>query len=195
MTARMLQVTQLRVTVASVDPDAGVFTGRAATYGLPVDRGRDWDGLMLREGIRSGAFAAQLTDPARVKVLWQHDQADPIGHVTALKDSPDGLDFTARLDLDPLVPSAGRARLQMQSGTLTDLSVGFAWEKWTEDEDEDERTRTIWHERAQLREVSTVTWGAQGDAASASSVHRPGSELLVRRARIARATLARQRLH
>lgn len=183
-----------RSSVAKADAETGVFTGRAVAYDTPVDRGKDWDGYTIREGVRPKAAAAQLADPARVKILWQHDPDDPIGHVTGFADAPAALDFEALLDIDPMVPSAQRARLQIQSGTLTDLSIGFRWDKWVEEVDEDAMTRTIWHERIQLIEVSVVTWGAQGAKARAKSVQNANGSLLTLQARRARATLARQAL-
>jgi HK97 family phage prohead protease len=182
--------------VTNSDAATGVLTGTAITYDQPVDRGKDWDGFMLREGMRPGAFAEQLKDPARVKILWQHDREDPIGRVTGFSDKPVRLDFAAALDIDPLVPNAGRARAQLQSGTLQELSVGFDWDKWSEQVDEDARTRTIWHERAQLREVSVVTWGAQGVGAAAASMNADagGRSMLALHGRRARAQFSRSML-
>jgi HK97 family phage prohead protease len=179
-------------TVKTADAEAGVFTGTAVSYDMAVARGKDWDGFTLQEGVRAGAFAEQVKDPARVKILWQHDSEDPIGHVTGLADRPARLDFSAVLDIDPLVPNAGRVRAQLKSGTLSELSIGFDWDKWTEEVDEDARTRTIWHSRAQLREVSVVTWGAQGDFASAASVaaETGGRSVIALRGRRAQAQLS-----
>lgn len=179
-------------TVKTADAEAGVFTGTAVTYDMPVVRGKDWDGFTLMEGVRAGAFAEQVKDPARVKILWQHDSGDPIGHVTGLADRPARLDFSAVLDIDPLVPNAGRARAQLKSGTLNELSIGFDWDKWSEEVDEDARTRTIWHSRGQLREVSVVTWGAQADGALTASVASDmgGRSVIAMRGRRAQAQLS-----
>jgi HK97 family phage prohead protease len=94
--------------------DAGSFNGLAAVYGN-VDQGGD--------RICKGAFTKTLAERgARVPILWQHDEANPIGS-GALSDSEAGLVIKGQLDLD--VEEGRRAYSGLRGGYIGGLSIGY----------------------------------------------------------------------
>jgi HK97 family phage prohead protease len=140
----------------------GTLTGPICAYHRPVDSG--W----VTIEILPGAFSAQLKDPARVKVLWQHDWSEPIGRAVSFDDNTKRLSATARIIDDPKVPTAQKALALMRAGDIDELSVGFRIQKWTEEREGDD---VLWKvSRAGLREFSVVTFGAQGRDARVTTV-------------------------
>ena len=94
----------------------GVFSGYASLFG-EVDLGKD--------AIARGAFARSLErrGAAGVRMLFQHDPAEPIGRWRAIREDERGLYVEGVLS-----PGVARARevLQlMKSGALDGLSIGF----------------------------------------------------------------------
>lgn len=106
-----------RVSLALDTVDAeGTFTGYASLFGEP-DLGRDV--------VERGAFARSLKKRGAggVRMLFQHDPAQPIGIWTELREDQRGLFVRGRLALD-----SGRARevlALMKAGALDGLSIGF----------------------------------------------------------------------
>ena len=101
--------------IAHVD-DTGAFEGYASLFGAE-DLGHD---LVLR-----GAFEASLAKrgASGVRMLFQHDPADPIGAWDEIREDEEGLYVRGRLTLD-----VGRAReihALMKAGALDGLSIGF----------------------------------------------------------------------
>jgi len=160
--ASALNTKALSGTLANVASD-GSFEGYAALFGR-VDLGRD---LIL-----PGAFARSLAERGAggVRMLFQHDPAEPIGTWLSLHEDGVGLFVRGRLALD-----VGRARevlALMRAGALDGLSIGFrAVEGRT-----DPRSRVRRLSRIDLWEVSVVTFPMQPDARIAS-VKRAGDTL------------------
>ncbi|MFK5595847.1 HK97 family phage prohead protease [Methylobacterium sp. HMF5984] len=94
----------------------GHFTGYASLFGVP-DLGRDI--------VQAGAFAASLRQrgAAGVRMLWQHDPAEPIGRWQALAEDGRGLRVEGRLNL--AVQRAREIDALMRDGALDGLSIGF----------------------------------------------------------------------
>ncbi len=94
----------------------GHFTGYASLFGVP-DLGRDV--------VQPGAFAASLRQrgAAGVRMLWQHDPAEPIGRWQALVEDAKGLRVEGRLNL--AVQRAREIDALMRDGALDGLSIGF----------------------------------------------------------------------
>ena len=98
--------------------DTGVVEGHAASFGSTDHYG---------DRIEPGAFLATLeahrsagTAPA---MLWAHDQAQPIGRLTAAGEDGRGLRVRGQLNLDS---EAGRkARTHLLAGDLTGMSIGY----------------------------------------------------------------------
>lgn len=137
------------------DVKDGVITGIAAAYDTKITRGDS-----LFEMLKPGVFAAQVKDPARVPILWQHETDSPIGRVTGLQDSVSNLRFAAKVSQDERIPDATRATALLEAGIIDEMSVGFAWQKWEQVRDDD--GLTIVHTRSRLKEISLVTFGALG---------------------------------
>ena len=99
----------------AVDAD-GSFSGYASRFGV-VDLGRD---LVL-----PGAFAESLArrGPRGIKLLFQHDPAEPIGVWLELRVDAHGLFVRGRI-----LPEVERGRevlALMRAGALDGLSIGF----------------------------------------------------------------------
>jgi HK97 family phage prohead protease len=149
------QFTEWAATVAGVDEETGEIEGVAVRYNVPIQRGSN-----LYEMVQPGAFAKQIADPARVSVLWQHDSDAPIGRASNLEDTAEVLRFRAKITQHADVPEARKALALLREGVIDEISVGFQWQKWSEVRDDTKVT--IVHERARLRELSVVTFGALG---------------------------------
>jgi HK97 family phage major capsid protein/HK97 family phage prohead protease len=91
--------------------DAGEITGLAWPFGTP-DRVGDL--------IEKGAF----NTPARVPMLFAHDQAQPIGVWESLTETAEGLQVKGRLLVED-VARAKEVRALVREGAVTGLSIGF----------------------------------------------------------------------
>ena len=99
----------------SVEAD-GSFSGYASRFGV-VDLGRD---LVL-----PGAFAQSLRErgPRGIKLLFQHDPAEPIGVWLELRE--DGFGLFARGRVLPEVERGREVLALMRAGAIDGLSIGF----------------------------------------------------------------------
>ncbi len=105
----------LRFDCKSIDA-SGVFTGYAARFNS-ADLGRDL--------IEPGAFRESLASrgPAGVRMLFQHDPAEPIGVWLELREDARGLFARGRLISEI---ARGREVLSlMRAGAIDGLSIGF----------------------------------------------------------------------
>lgn len=94
----------------------GVFVGYASLFGQK-DNGGDV--------VMPGAFAASLRrrGPGEVRMLFQHDPAEPVGSWIDLEETGRGLLVRGRLDCNV---QRGRELLSLlESGGLDGLSIGF----------------------------------------------------------------------
>ena len=103
---------------------AGVFDGYASIFGA-MDLGGDI--------VERGAFRDTLRKrgAAGVRMLWQHDQAEPIGTWLSVVEDARGLRVRGRLNL--AVARAREALALMREGSLDGLSIGFRKELATKD--------------------------------------------------------------
>ena len=134
----------------------GHFTGYASLFGVP-DLGRDV--------VAPGAFAASLAarGVAGVRMLWQHDPAEPVGRWLALHEDARGLLVACQLNL--AVQRARELDALLGAGGLDGLSIGF-------------RTVRAQPQRGGLRrleaidlwEISLVTFPLQAGARIAAPV-------------------------
>ena len=94
----------------------GSFSGYASVFGI-ADLGHDV--------IERGAFARSLQQRgvSGVRMLWQHDAAEPIGVWTTIREDVRGLYVEGRLAKG--VARAREALELMRSGGLDGLSIGF----------------------------------------------------------------------
>ncbi|PPD19073.1 MAG: HK97 family phage prohead protease [Methylocystis sp.] len=96
--------------------EAGAFSGYASLFGV-VDSGGDM--------VMAGAFARSLIKrgASGVKMLWQHQAAEPIGLWASIIEDSRGLKVEGRLDLS--VARAREALSLMRKGAIDGLSIGF----------------------------------------------------------------------
>ena len=113
-------------------------------------------GQPYRERFRRGAFARTIQHRGdKVKLLMQHDHAEPIGRATLLREDAAGLygEFAVSA-----VPSGDQALELVRDGVIDSFSVGFSPVRAERDGDVTVRTEVA------LREASLVTFPAYDDA-------------------------------
>lgn len=134
--------------VKSIDND-GRFAGYASVFDV-VDNQRD---VMMK-----GAFAATLKKGAgAVKLLWQHQQDEPIGVFEKVFEDAYGLYVEGKLLLD--VQKAREAHALMKAGAVSGLSIGYSPVRY---KISDEGVRLL--AEVDLFEVSLVTFPANNAA-------------------------------
>lgn len=123
----------------------GTFAGYASLFDK-IDLGRD--------RVVRGAFRASLAERKAegVRMLWQHDPAEPIGVWTLIEEDHKGLFVKGRLELK--VARAREALALMRQGALDGLSIGFKAAKSRRDE----RSGVRELYQIDLWEVSLVTF-------------------------------------
>lgn len=95
--------------------EEGEFEGYASTFGN-VDRGGDI--------VEAGAFAKTLTKGAgKIKMLFQHDPAQPLGKWLDAKEDKRGLFVKGKLNLE--VQRAKEVLALMRDGAIDSMSIGF----------------------------------------------------------------------
>ncbi len=123
----------------------GAFAGMASVFG-----NRDLDG----DVVAPGAFKESIANPSRIKLLWQHNTAEPIGTWRQLRETTEGLE--ARGDLLLGVRRGQEAHLLLKAGALDGLSIGFRIPPKGSVFDRATGVRTI--NKVDLWEVSLVTF-------------------------------------
>ncbi len=96
--------------------EGGLFEGYASLFDLPD---------LARDVVERGAFAASLArrGPSGVRMLWQHDPSEPIGHWLSLAEDARGLKAIGRLSLS--VARAREVHALLREGAVDGLSIGF----------------------------------------------------------------------
>lgn len=144
----------------------GVFVGYASLFGK-----RDGAGDIMMPG----AFANSLSTkgPASIRMLFQHDPAEPVGTWLDMRETGKGLYVEGRLDVNV---QRGRELLSLlESGGLDGLSIGFKTVTATRDP----RAGTRQLHRVDLWEISLVTFPMlAGARVSALSPARRAAEQL-----------------
>ena len=142
----------------------GTFEGYASLFSVP-DLGKDV--------VEPGAFHQSLARRglAGVKLLWQHDPAEPLGRWLSLAEDRRGLFVRGRLSL--AVARAREIHALMRDGAIDGLSIGFRPEKARTEP----RTGLRRLERVDLWEVSIVTFPMlpQARVSAVKTVLRPAA--------------------
>jgi HK97 family phage prohead protease len=115
MSERMIETKRVTLAVEEIGSE-GSFSGYASLFGAP-DLGRDV--------VERGAFGKSLRarGASGVRMLFQHDPAQPIGTWTELREDDRGLFVRGQLQTEV---ARGREILAlMKSGALDGLSIGF----------------------------------------------------------------------
>ena len=148
---------------ALVVAEGAVIEGYASYFGKP-DKGGD----VVLEGAYSASLKALEATGRRVKMLWQHDPAQPIGIWDEVREDARGLYVKGRLLSD--VAKAREAAALIDAGAIDGLSIGYRTVK----SEKDGRGRRLLSE-LELWEVSLVTFpmlpearvGAKGESLQA----------------------------
>ncbi|AWN38861.1 HK97 family phage prohead protease [Methylobacterium radiodurans] len=128
----------------------GLVTGYASLFGLP-DLGRDI--------VAPGAFAESLRarGAAGVRMLFQHDPAEPVGVWLDIREDGRGLRVAGRLNR--AVRRARELDALIRQGGLDGLSIGFRTRRAAPDRAGYRHLRAI-----DLWEISLVTFPLQPEA-------------------------------
>jgi len=141
--------------------------------------------------VRKGAYAASLkrlnTEKRRVKMLWQHDPAQPIGIWDEVREDEKGLYVKGRL-----LDSVGRGReaaALIEAGAIDGLSIGYRTVKASKN-DKGRRLLT----ELELWEVSLVTFpmlpsarvGAKGETPEVDALRELAAAFETARCELAR---------
>lgn len=132
--------------------DAAEIEGYASLFGQ-VDQGGD----IVQPGAYSASIAAHEQAGRSVKMLWQHDPAQPIGVWTTVREDKTGLWVAGRL-LDSTQKGREAAAL-IKAGALDGLSIGYRTKKAAKNGDGQRLLSEL-----ELWEVSLVTFPMLPDA-------------------------------
>ncbi len=149
---------------ARIRPD-GLFEGYASLFRI-ADLGKDI--------VEPGAFRESLVRRglAGVKLLWQHDPAEPLGRWLNLIEDTRGLFVRGQLSL--AVARAREIHALMREGAVDGLSIGFRPEKARTEP----RTGYRRLERVDLWEISLVTFPMLPQARVSAVKGLPGAAAL-----------------
>ena len=146
----MQKTTSPELTVREADDGSVTIEGRAVPYGVDATIG----------GQFAERFAPDSVDPddlTGAPILWNHDRAEVIGHITDASNADDGAHIVGTI----LPTSRGKdAALLLREGAVRGLSIGFEPVAQTWSNDNTSVTRTS----VRVREVSVATLAAYPDA-------------------------------
>ncbi len=156
-----------------VATDERTFTGYAAAYG-----NEDSDGDI----IEMGAFADSIkANRDKIKILWQHKSAEPIGVPLEMREDENGLYVKGKISKT----ARGDEALElMRDGVVSAMSVGFIINEADYDEKGRRRIKS-----GRLMEFSLVTFPANDQAViqSVKEVNEREIERVLREAGVSRA--------
>ena len=143
----MREKKQFPFEIASVDGEGRTVEGYAATFGN-VDA--------VGDIIHPGAFAKTLTERgSQVKLLWQHQQGEPLGRVMALREDPRGLFIKAVIS----DTARGRDALALlKDGAIGEMSIGYDPVVFDYSQQDAKNIRNL--REIKLHEVSLVSFPA-----------------------------------
>ena len=146
--------------------DGTVIEGYASLFGQ-----RDQGGDVVAPGAYGRSLRALSETGGRVKMLWQHDPAEPIGVWDEVREDGKGLYVKGRLLTE--VARAREAAALIAAGAIDGLSIGYRTVKATKD---DRGRRSL--DELELWEVSLVTFPMLPDARVGAKGESPESALM-----------------
>ncbi|MEL6645114.1 MAG: HK97 family phage prohead protease [Pseudomonadota bacterium] len=126
--------------------DGAVIEGYASVFGT-----RDQGGDTVLAGAYARSLKAQAEAGRRIKMLWQHDPAEPIGVWEEVREDARGLFVKGRLLTD--VARGREAAALIEAGAIDGLSIGY---RTVRAEKNDTGQRLL--SELELWEVSLVTF-------------------------------------
>ena len=146
--------------------DGAEISGYASLFGK-VDQGGD----MVSPGAYQTALKSLQTTGRSVKMLWQHDSAQPIGVWDEVKEDSRGLWVKGRILKD--VAKGREAAALIEAGAIDGLSIGYRTIRATKDENGGRVLSEL-----ELWEVSLVTFPMLSDARVAAKAGDPADATL-----------------
>lgn len=148
--------------------DGAEIEGYASLFGQ-ADQGGD----IVQKGAYAASIQAMTAAGQRVKMLWQHDPAQPIGLWTEVREDARGLWVKGRL-LDCTQKGREAAAL-IAAGAIDGLSIGYRTRKAAKDE-KGQRLLT----ELELWEVSLVTFPMLPSARVEAKGDEPATDTALR---------------
>lgn len=149
---------------ALVVTDGCLVEGYASLFGK-----RDQGGDVVERGAYRASLAALARKGARVKMLWQHDPAQPIGVWDEVREDAMGLWVKGRILTD--VEKGREAAALLAAGVIDGLSIGYRTVRAERDGKGQRRLAEL-----ELWEVSLVTFPMLQDARVQAKGQFPGAE-------------------
>ena len=150
-----------------VDVDCGGAGARISGY-ASLFGAADQGGDVVEKGAYAASLSALSARGGSVKMLWQHDPAQPIGVWDEVKEDERGLFVSGRL-LDN-VARGREARALIEAGAIDGLSIGYRTRRASKN-DKGQRVLT----ELELWEVSLVTFPMLPSARVAAKGDEPGA--------------------
>ena len=145
--------------------DGAVIEGYASLFGRP-----DGAGDVVVVGAYGASLARLTAGQGRVKMLWQHDPAKPIGVWDTVREDQAGLFVRGRLLTE--VAQGREALALIAAGAIDGLSIGYRTLRAVRDKDGRRRLEEI-----ELWEVSLVTFPMLPDARVGAKGEAPADPL------------------
>ncbi|MEZ0468737.1 HK97 family phage prohead protease, partial [Phaeobacter sp. SYSU ZJ3003] len=98
--------------------DSGAIEGYASLFGI-----EDQGGDIVAPGAYASSLAKLAQDGRRVKMLWQHDPAQPIGVWDEAREDERGLWVKGRILTE--VAKGREAQALIKAGSIDGLSIGY----------------------------------------------------------------------
>ncbi len=146
--------------------DGAKIEGYASFFGMP-DQGND----IVQPGAYGRSLKRLAEKGGRVKMLWQHDPAQPIGIWDEVREDARGLYVKGRILTD--VEKGREAVALIAAGAIDGLSIGYR----TVSAEKDGKGRRLLGE-LELWEVSLVTFPMLPEARVGAKGDTPGAEAL-----------------
>jgi uncharacterized protein len=132
--------------------DGAVIAGYASLFGA-----RDQGGDVVAKGAYEASLAAMKASGQRVKMLWQHDPAQPVGVWDEVREDATGLWVKGRILTD--VARGAEAAALLKAGAIDGLSIGYR----TKRAEKDQKGGRVLLD-VELWEVSLVTFPMLSEA-------------------------------
>jgi len=146
--------------------DGAVISGYASIFGR-----KDHGGDVVGKGAYAASLGKMREAGGKVKMLWQHDPAQPIGVWDEVREDGKGLWVKGRILTD--VSKGREAAALVEAGAIDGLSIGYRTVKSKKD---DKGGRLL--SELELWEVSLVTFPMLPDARVAAKGDEPESNTL-----------------
>ncbi len=145
---------RVKFALESHDLEEGMFKGMASVFNTRIES-------FVPTIIEPGAFTNTLAKPERnVLILWQHDDAMPIGVPVQMQETEHGLEIVGKISQ---TQQGKDAMTLMRDGVVTEMSIGFDATAFRfEENSAKDLMRHV--TEVKLWEVSLVSFGANPKA-------------------------------